>query len=79
MGHIGHMGLSPMGQRDIRDKGMRWQSFVHVVHQRTLAEHGYVPVRRSVQDCATRGNHMQYFTCFVQAFRRHTREVECVA
>ena len=24
--------------------------------QRTLAEHGDVPVRRSVQDCATRGN-----------------------
>ena len=55
MGHIGHMGRSPMGQGDIRDKGTRWQSFVHVVHQRTLAEHGYVPVRRSVQDCATRG------------------------
>ena len=26
------------------------QSFAHAVHQRTLAEHGYVPVRRSVQD-----------------------------
>ena len=29
-----------------------WRMFV----QRTLAEHGDVPVRRSVQDCATRGN-----------------------
>ena len=27
-----------------------WRMFV----QRTLAEHGDVPVRRSVQDCATR-------------------------
>ena len=31
------------------------QSFAHIVHQRTLSEHGDVPVRRSVQDCATRG------------------------
>ena len=29
-----------------------WWMFV----QRTLAEHGDVPVRRSVHDCATRGN-----------------------
>ena len=33
----------------------RWQSLVHVVHQRTLAEHGDVPVRWSVHDCATSG------------------------
>ena len=44
-----------MGQRDIRDKGTRWQSFVHVVHQRTLTRNGDVPISSSVQDCATRG------------------------
>ena len=32
------------------------QTLVHIADQRTLAEHGDVPVRRSVQDCATREN-----------------------
>ena len=47
--------LSQWDIRDIRDKGTRWQSFVHVVHQRTLTRNGDVPISSSVQDCATRG------------------------
>ena len=50
------------GQRDLRDK----ETPPYVSEKRTLAEHGDVPVRRSVHDCATRGNpHMLSFTCTV--------------
>ena len=43
--------------------------------KRTLAEHGDVPVRRSVQDCATRGNIRR----FIAAQIRHTRGRDCEA
>ena len=39
-----------------RDSVLALKSTRSPLHQRTLAEYGYVPVRRSEQDCATRGN-----------------------
>ena len=51
----GLLMVKRMGQRAIRDKGIRWRSFVHVADQRTLTRNGDVPISSSVQDCATRG------------------------
>ena len=68
MRHIGHMGLNaPASQRrgkSVSDGFSRTSLRVFAVNtlavlairRRSLTEHGYVPVRSSEQDCATREN-----------------------
>ena len=54
------------------------QSFTHIVlnpcrGRRTLAEHGNVPVRCSVHDCAARGKPKHMQSCAAGALKSHTQ------